>query len=276
VIAVAEAARNVACVGARPRAITNNLNFGNPLKPEVYFQLRECVLGMADACRAFETPVTGGNVSLYNENPRGAIYPTPVVGMIGVLDDVEKHVTAHFKNEGDVILQLGNTRDELGGSEYMKVVFGKTCGDAPFIDLQHERALQNVLVELAEAELLHSAHDCAEGGLAICLAESAMGNEERYFGVEAELHDELPTAALLFGESQGRVVISCAPDAVERAQGIAEKRGVPCRRIGAVGRVNGTFVLRTPEVSLKTDVEDLAEVYYDVIPRLMHAGADRG
>jgi phosphoribosylformylglycinamidine synthase II len=275
-IAVAEAARNVACVGARPRAITNNLNFGNPLKPEVYHQLRECVLGMAEACRAFETPVTGGNVSLYNENPRGAIYPTPVVGMIGVLEDVEQHVTAHFKKEGDVILLLGNTRDELGGSEYLKIVFGKTCGDAPSIDLQHERALQNTVVELAEAGLLHSAHDCAEGGLAICLAESAIGNEEQYFGIDAELHDELPTAALLFGESQGRIVISCAPESLERVQAGAEKRGVPCRRIGTVGKVNGTFLVRTPEVSLKTDVEDLAEVYYDVIPRLMHAGADRG
>jgi phosphoribosylformylglycinamidine synthase len=269
-IAVAEAARNVACVGARPRAITNNLNFGNPLKPEVYYQLRECVLGMAEACRAFETPVTGGNVSLYNEHPRGAIYPTPVVGMIGVLDDVERHVRAHFQTPGDAILLLGNTRDELGGSEYLKVVFGKVAGDAPSVDLAAERALQRALVELAELGLLRSAHDCAEGGLAVCLAESALGREGEPLGLAVELHDELPTAALLFGESQGRVVISCSPADFVQLQTVAAQFGVPVRRIGTVGDADGMFVLRTPAVSLRTPARDLAEVYHEALPRLMN------
>ena len=275
-IAVAEAARNVACVGARPRAITNNLNFGNPLKPEVYYQLRECVLGMAEACRVFHTPVTGGNVSLYNENPRGAIYPTPVVGMIGVLDDVERYVRAQFQSPGDAVLLLGTSRDELGGTEYLKVVFGLVAGDAPAIDLQHECGLQQALVDLAEAGLLRSAHDCAEGGLAVALAECAVGNDERMLGVEVELHDETPTAALLFGESQGRVIISCSDGDAMQVMGIAEKHGVPCRRIGRVGEVNGTFVVRTPETSIRTPVSHLAEVYYEAIPRLMHTAADRG
>ena len=275
-IAVAEAARNVACVGARPRAITNNLNFGNPLKPEVYHQLRECVQGMGEACRAFNTPVTGGNVSLYNENPRGAIYPTPVVGMIGILDDVERHVRSYFQAEGDAILLLGTNRDELGGSEYLKVGFGKVAGDAPSIDLEAERSLQNALVDLAESGLLRSAHDCAEGGLAVCLAESAIVNEERCFGLDVELLDELPTAALLFGESQGRVVISCDPEDLMQVATLAESYGVPCRHIGSVGEQNGNYVLRTPEVSVKTPVKNLAEVYYDAIPRLMHAATDRG
>ncbi|MEX2284539.1 MAG: phosphoribosylformylglycinamidine synthase subunit PurL [Gemmatimonadota bacterium] len=275
-IAVAEAARNIACVGARPRAITNNLNFGNPLKPEVYYQLRECVAGMGEACRAFDTPVTGGNVSLYNENPRGAIYPTPVVGMIGILDDVDRHVRASFQSQGDVILLLGTNRDELGGSEYLKVAFGMVAGDAPSVDLNAERALQEALVSLAEGGLIRSAHDCSEGGLAVCLAESAMTSDDHWFGVNVELHDELPTAALLFGESQGRVVISCDPADVMQVCTVAESNGVPCRRIGTVSEVNGTFVLRTPEVSVKTPVKDLAEVYYDAIPRLMHAGTDRG
>jgi phosphoribosylformylglycinamidine synthase subunit PurL len=269
-IAVAEAARNIACVGARPRAITNNLNFGNPLKPEVYHQLHECVLGMAEACRVFQTPVTGGNVSLYNENPRGAIFPTPVIGMIGVLDDVDRHVQAHFHNPGDAILLLGTTRDELGGSEYLKVVFGKTAGDAPNVDLMAELALQRLLVELAETGLLQSAHDCAEGGLAVCLAECAIGPEGALFGVEVELEDELPTAALLFGETQGRAVLSCAQSDVMQVQTVAGKHGVPCRRIGRVGEVNGSFVLGTPAVSIKTRVHDLAEVYHEAIPRLMH------
>ncbi|HUP89019.1 MAG TPA: phosphoribosylformylglycinamidine synthase subunit PurL, partial [Longimicrobiales bacterium] len=141
-IAVAEAARNIVCTGARPRAITNNLNFGNPLKPEVYYQMREAVLGMAEACAAFETPVTGGNVSLYNENPRGAIYPTPTIGMIGVIDDVEKHVRSSFRDPLDAIILLGINTDELGGSEYLKVAHGKVTGDAPAIDLKAERALQ--------------------------------------------------------------------------------------------------------------------------------------
>jgi phosphoribosylformylglycinamidine synthase len=275
-IAVAEAARNVACVGARPRAITNNLNFGNPLKPEVYYQLRECVAGMGEACRAFDTPVTGGNVSLYNENPRGAIYPTPVVGMIGILDNVDRHVRASFQSQGDVILLLGTNRDELGGSEYLKVGFGIVAGDAPSVDLNAERALQETLVNLAEGGLIRSAHDCSEGGLAVCLAECAMTSDDHWFGLNVELHDELPTAALLFGESQGRVVISCDPADAMQVCTVAENNGVPCRRIGSVGEVNGTFVLRTPELSVKTPVKDLAEVYYDAIPRLMHAGTDRG
>ncbi|MGH7446396.1 MAG: AIR synthase-related protein, partial [Longimicrobiales bacterium] len=173
-IAVAEAARNLVCTGARPRAITNNLNFGNPLKPEVYHQLREAVLGMGAACAAFETPVTGGNVSLYNENPAGAIYPTPVVGMIGVIDDIDRHLTAPFKSAGDAIVLLGRNTAELGGSEYLKVVHGLVAGDAPAVDLDAERSLQELVLSLNDGGLLHSAHDCAEGGLAVCIAESAM------------------------------------------------------------------------------------------------------
>ena len=275
-IAVAEAARNVACVGARPRAITNNLNFGNPLKPEVYYQLRECVQGMGEACAAFQTPVTGGNVSLYNENPRGAIYPTPVVGMIGVLEDVNRHVRALFQHEGDVILQLGYSRDELGGSEYLKVVFGKVCGDAPTINLRHEKALQDTLVELAEARLLHSAHDCAEGGLAVAIAECCISDEEQWFGADIQLHEELPTASLLFGESQGRVVISCAPENLNRVCDLAGSRNLPCQQIGMVGPVNGDFTLQTSEISLRAPITSLAEVYYDAIPKLMHSNVDRG
>ena len=268
-IAVAEAARNVVCVGARPRAITNNLNFGNPLKPEVYYQMREAVLGMGEACTAFDTPVTGGNVSLYNESPTGAIYPTPTVGMIGVLDDITKHVKSCFNSPQDAILLLGRNTDELGGSEYLKVVHGKVAGDAPAVDLQAERALQECMLEVADERLAHSAHDCAEGGLAICIAESCIGDAERLLGATIALTDALTPAALLFGEAQGRIVISCAPGNVERVLKIAARHGVPATQIGAVGDVNGRFVLSGAGVTIDVEIEKLSEVYREAIPRMM-------
>jgi phosphoribosylformylglycinamidine synthase subunit PurL len=272
-IAVAEAARNVVCVGARPRAITNNLNFGNPLKPEVYHQLREAVLGMGDACAAFDTPVTGGNVSLYNENPRGAIYPTPVVGMIGVLENVEHRLTMSFKETGDVVILLGRNTDELGGSEYLKVVHGLVAGDAPAIDLDGERRLQELVLTLNERRVLHSAHDTAEGGLAVCLAECALTGDDR-FGVDIEITDPLPAAALLFGEAQGRIVVSCGPGMVEDIIAAAASASVPAAVIGRVGEPDGTFRLRTAGVAaIDLPVASLHEIYYTAIPRLMERTA---
>jgi phosphoribosylformylglycinamidine synthase subunit PurL len=272
-IAVAEAARNVVCVGARPRAITNNLNFGNPLKPEVYHQLREAVLGMGDACAAFDTPVTGGNVSLYNENPRGAIYPTPVVGMIGVLENVEHRLTMSFKETGDVVILLGRNTDELGGSEYLKVVHGLVAGDAPAIDLDGERRLQELVLTLNERRVLHSAHDTAEGGLAVCLAECALTGDDR-FGVDIEITDPLPAAALLFGEAQGRIVVSCGPGMVEDIIAAAASASVPAAVIGRVGEHDGTFRLRTAGVAaIDLPVASLHEIYYTAIPRLMERTA---
>jgi phosphoribosylformylglycinamidine synthase subunit PurL len=272
-IAVAEAARNVVCVGARPRAITNNLNFGNPLKPEVYHQLREAVLGMGDACAAFDTPVTGGNVSLYNENPRGAIYPTPVVGMIGVLENVEHRLTMAFKETGDVIILLGRNTDELGGSEYLKVVHGLVAGDAPVIDLEGERRLQELVLELNERRVLLSAHDTAEGGLAVCLAECALTGDD-LFGVDIELADSLPAAALLFGEAQGRIVVSCGPGMAEDIIATAARADVPAAVIGRVGEPGGAFRLRTAGVAaIDLPVVSLHEIYYTAIPRLMERTA---
>jgi phosphoribosylformylglycinamidine synthase subunit PurL len=272
-IAVAEAARNVVCTGARPRAITNNLNFGNPLKPEVYHQLREAVLGMADACAAFDTPVTGGNVSLYNENPKGAIFPTPVIGMIGVLDDVEQHLTMAFRAPGDVIILLGRNTDELGGSEYLKVVHGLVAGDAPAVDLDGERRLQELVLALNGRGLLHSAHDTAEGGLAVCLAECAMAGDE-LFGVDVELQDELAAAPLLFGEAQGRIVVSAAAEDAAAIIETAASMGVPAAVIGSVGQHRGQFRIRTsgPAV-VDLPVESLHEVYFTAIPRLMERAA---
>ena len=268
-IAVAEAARNVVCTGARPRAITNNLNFGNPLKPEVYYQMREAVLGMAEACTAFETPVTGGNVSLYNESPTGAIYPTPTIGMVGVIEDVAKHVQSGFRDPFDAIVLLGRNTDELGGSEYLKVVHGKVAGDAPAVDLSGERALQELMLELADERLAHSAHDCAEGGLAVCLAESCMLDVERLLGADVQLADSLPAAAVLFGEAQGRIVVSCAPGNLARVLTLAQRHDVPAERIGTVGMINGRFKLAGAGISIDLDIAEMSRVWREGIPRMM-------
>jgi phosphoribosylformylglycinamidine synthase len=271
-IAVAEAARNLVCTGARPRAITNNLNFGNPLKPEVYYQLREAVLGLGEACAAFETPVTGGNVSLYNENPNGAIYPTPVIGMIGVIEDIERYLTMSFKATGDAIIVLGRNTDELGGSEYLKVVHGLVSGDAPRVDLEGERRLQELVLALNEAGLLRSAHDCSEGGLAVCLAESAL-TAEPMFGVDVELSDDLDPAALLFGEAQGRIVVSCAAAEVTNVIEMANGMGVHAAVAGSVGAAGGQFNVRLRSAAVGLPVASLHEVYSSAIPRLMERTA---
>jgi len=271
-IAVAEAARNIVCTGARPRAITNNLNFGSPLRPEIYYQLREAVLGMAEACRAFDTPVVSGNVSLYNENPAGAILPTPVIGMVGVLDDVTTHVGAAFRADGDIIVLLGRNTDELGASEYLKVVHGLIAGDAPAVDLAGERALQEAVLAMTGARLLHSAHDCAEGGLAVCLAECAIFGEDAPRGVDVRLSDAIAAAPLLFGEAQGRIVVSCAPADVDAVLGLAQNHGVAAARIGTVrarGPASAVFRISTPGIRLELAVADLAEVWTSAIPRLM-------
>jgi phosphoribosylformylglycinamidine synthase len=268
-IAVAEAARNLVCVGARPRAVTNNLNFGNPLKPEVYYQLREAVAGMGEACAAFDTPVTGGNVSLYNENPRGAIYPTPVIGMVGVLDDVTRYVPMAFRAGGDAIVLLGRNTDELGGSEYLKVVHGLVAGDAPGVDLRSEKALQETMLELAAARLLRSAHDCSEGGLAVCLAECAVAGVDR-LGVDVQLDEALSAPALLFGEAQGRIVVSCAVDSVAKVVAIAEQHGVTARHIGDV--TADRFRIVAPGARVELAPEQIAEAWHTAIPRLMERG----
>jgi phosphoribosylformylglycinamidine synthase len=272
-IAVAEAARNMVCVGARPRAITNNLNFGNPLKPEVYHQLREAVAGIGEACKAFDTPVTGGNVSLYNENPRGAIYPTPVIGMVGVLNDVEHYIPSAFRTEGDAIVLLGANSEELGGSEYLKVMHDLVAGDAPAVDLAGERALQEAMIELADERVLRSAHDCAEGGLAVTLAECAFGVDAP-FGIDVQLDDAVTPAALLFGEAQGRIVVSCAPDDVKKVLAAALKHGVQARSIGRVTEQNGQFRVRAGNsAAIDAAVGELAGIYRTAIPLLMETGA---
>lgn len=267
-IAVAEAARNVVCSGARPLAVTDNLNFGNPYKPEVYHQLSEAISGIGEACRVLETPVTGGNVSLYNENPRGAIYPTPTIGMVGLMDDVDHVTRAAFQREGDVIVLLGENDGEIGGSEYLKTIHGVVAGDAPHLDLERERALQVALLEAIRAGLVRSAHDCSDGGLAVAIAESAMAAHPAV-GVEVELEDDLPAAGLLFGEAQSRVVVSAAPESVDALLEGMARHGVPARVIGTVGAAGGRVRIRTLTGVVDAPVEELSTIYERAIPRRM-------
>jgi phosphoribosylformylglycinamidine synthase subunit PurL len=268
-IAVCEAARNVACTGGRPMAITNNLNFGNPRRPEVYFQLREATRGMAEACNALGTPVTGGNVSLYNENPSGAVYPTPVIGMVGLIESLDHITRSHFETEGDSIVLLGEPTSELGASEYLARIHGVVGGAPPVCDLDAERALIDALLEAIQGGLVHSAHDCSDGGLAVALAECCVMNREAQLGARIDLSHwrELPTRALLFGEAQGRVVVSTSmPDTVAT---IARKHRVPARVIGSVGAVGDPVQITTSTGRINAPLEKLDEAYHETISRIM-------
>ncbi|MEX2048189.1 MAG: AIR synthase-related protein, partial [Gemmatimonadota bacterium] len=272
-IAVAEAARNLVCVGAVPTAVTNNLNFGNPLKPYIYFQLREAVLGLAAACEAFETPVTGGNVSLYNETDGRAIYPTPVIGMVGVIEDVSKLTRHAFQTAGDDIVLLGRNTDELGGSEYLYVTADLVAGPPPAVDLEVERALQQAVLAMNHAGLLRSAHDCSEGGLACALAEAALGDGETPHGVHVELDDPLRPVGILFGEAQGRIVISCDPSKTAELLRVAERYDVPARRIGSVMSADQGLSISVRGASVRADLGEAADAYFGALPRAMGAVA---
>ncbi|MEO6526213.1 MAG: AIR synthase related protein, partial [Gemmatimonadaceae bacterium] len=272
-IAVAEAARNVACAGARPMAITNNLNFGNPKKPEVYFQLREAVAGMKEACEALGTPVTGGNVSLYNENPTGAVYPTPVIGMVGLVDSLAHITRSSFSTPGDAIVLLGDNTDEIGGSEYLVRVHDVVGGRPPRCDLAAERALTDALLEAIRAGAVRSAHDCADGGLAVALAECVMMDRPHPTSATVDLSawSALPQRALLFGEAQGRVVVS-TPDAAA-VHAAAARNGVRATTIGEVTAASRPFSITIGAVKIQSSVVPLADAYHEAIPRIMSRAA---
>ncbi len=270
-IAVAEAARNLVCVGALPTAITNNLNFGNPLKPHIYYQLREAVLGMAEACGKFETPVTGGNVSLFNETDGKAIYPTPVVGMVGIVEDVDKLVGQRFRDAGDHIVVLGANLGEMGGSEYLYATADLVAGPPPAVDLDHERALQQAVLKMVGEGLLQSAHDCSQGGLACTLAESALGDGERPLGATVALQDDLRPVQALFSESQGRIVVSCRPDRTGDVLALAERYDVPALHIGSVEEADAGFHITTRDGAIHATLSDMADAYFGAIPGIMDA-----
>jgi phosphoribosylformylglycinamidine synthase II len=231
-IAVAECARSIAATGARPLAVTDCLNFGSPEKPEVMEQFALAVEGISEACLALATPVVSGNVSFYNETEGRAILPTPTIGMIGLLDDVEKHVSIGFRSAGDVVALLGATRDELGGSEFLRTIRGRDEGPCPELDLEAEKRLIEFLVEAAKRSLLASAHDVSDGGLAVALCESAFRGE---LGARASIAGDLRTSSALFGESTGRVLVSFSPANASAVETLARSAGVSYASIGSVG-----------------------------------------
>jgi phosphoribosylformylglycinamidine synthase len=239
-LAVAEAARNVACSGARPLAATNCLNFGNPERPGIMWQFARAVEGIGAACRALDVPITGGNVSLYNETDGKAIYPTPTIGVVGLLERADRVVSRRFQESGDAIMLLGHGAGELGGSEYLKVMHDLVRGLPPALDLDAERALQALLVRLADERLMRSAHDCSDGGLAVTIAECAfesigIGAEVSLEGVDVSRVVDVNIAAALFGESASRVVVSVVPAHVTAVLRHAAAANVPVRVIGQTG-----------------------------------------
>jgi phosphoribosylformylglycinamidine synthase subunit PurL len=293
--AVTEACRNLACSGAVPLGVTDNLNFGNPLKPELFWQLKESVRGLAEACRAFNAPVTGGNCSLYNQSPSGPIDPTPTVAVVGLVEKLEYVTTQWFKDEGDAIILLGEIADVkdpllgLGGSAYLQVVHGMKTGTPPPCDLEAAKTLHTTLLGLIQSGLVKSAHDCSEGGLAVCLAESGIsqliGRETpRLLGASIDLSavaavydrrenvpDQTPLPvrldALLFGETQSRIVITCAPlDAIKVAER-AKLMGVPAVQIGKVG--GDKLIVKTSAGEFSSPLAELHDAWWNAIARAM-------
>jgi phosphoribosylformylglycinamidine synthase subunit PurL len=284
-IAVAEAARNLTCSGAKPLAVTDNLNFGNPYKPENFWQLREAVEGIAEACRAFGTPVTGGNVSLYNESPAGVVDSSPTIGMVGLIDKEEHVTTQWFKQDGDAIILVGGTRSvasqnsrddtevvppSLGGSRFLKVCHGKKIGPPPHVDLAHEIKIQNAVRDLIYKSLVKSAHDCSEGGLAVALAECCF-NPEKLFGADVDLAGGTPasTEEILFNESQSRIVISVAPQNLEKTMSILRERSVPFHELGRVG--GDELRIRTGSENFRWPMADLYDDWWNAIRRAIES-----
>lgn len=266
-IAVAEAARNLACSGALPIAVTDNLNFGNPHKPENFWQLRECVEGLAEACVKFNTPVTGGNVSLYNENPSGAIDPTPTVGMVGLISEAKHITTQSFKDEGDAIILIGDIGHEIGASHYLKVMFGRKEGLPPRLDYDRELSIQDAVRALIQMGLVKSAHDCSEGGLAVALAECCF-SEKGIRGIQVDLGNTgLRLDTLLFNETQSRIVISVSKANAAAALSLLEWRKIPACNIGIV--FGDQLTIRANGAEISSPVAELMGAWENSIPACM-------
>jgi phosphoribosylformylglycinamidine synthase len=231
-IAVSEAARNIVCSGGTPIGVTNCLNFGNPYDPEVYYQFVHSIKGMGEACLRFDTPVTGGNVSFYNQHPEGAVYPTPTIGMVGILDNPEQKMTLSFQKEGDIVYLLGKSTGDIASSEYLHKICGVEYSPAPYFDIEEEVRLQKTVAALVSAKLVVSAHDVSEGGLFICLLESGFAGEKGFIVTQHDL--TVRPDAYWFGEGQSRVVVSVDPSQeAEFLKQVAEG-AVPVNKIGMV------------------------------------------
>jgi len=258
--AVAEAARNIIATGAQPLAVTDCLNLANPDRPEVYWELEETVAGLAQACRMLDVPVVSGNVSLYNEGTETAIYPTPVVGMVGVIDDYGKRVQAGLRAEGDFVLLIGSSHNDIGGSEYLKVEHGHVAGRPPSLDLAREKAVQRLILSAAHSGYLHSAHDCAEGGMLVALAESCLlgGIGVRCPAIRPE--PPLRLDAAFFGESPSRFIVSVSSRAMPEMQSLARRHNVELSLLGLTGGDHLEF-----EGQLKISLADLRTAWESMV-----------
>ena len=263
-IAVAESARNIVCSGGIPLGVTNCLNFGNPYKPEVYWQFAQAIAGMGEACRHFDTPVTGGNVSFYNESPETAVYPTPTIGMVGLIEDLKHITTSYFKDEGDVIYLLGEDKEELGGSEYAKVIHSKVAGESPSINLDEEKKLQDTLLNLIRKGLIKSAHDISEGGIVSALAECCIINQEKQIGCEVEIPTKSRKDFSLFSESQSRIIISVSNEKLLELEPELKLAGVKYTKLGIV--TGSSIKLKN---LFDVSVSELSDIYYNTIPGIM-------
>lgn len=230
-IAVAEACRNLACVGAKPVGVTNCLNFGNPEKPEIMWQFKEVIEGIAEACEKFEIPVTGGNVSFYNDTEGASVYPTPVLGVVGIVEDVSRAASPGFKNKGDAVVLLGENKEELGASEYLKCLFNMEKGLPPQIDLKQEKNVHELCLEAVSRGIIESAHDVSEGGLAVCLAECSFLSPKK-IGFALKLQDKIRRDALLFGETQSRIVVTAKKQNIQKLINLAKKIKVKAAVLG--------------------------------------------
>ena len=263
-IAVAESARNVVCTGAEPLAITNCLNFGNPQDPEIYWQFRQAVLGMGEMCRALNTPVTGGNVSFYNENTQGAVYPTPVIGMVGLLENINDFTSASFKDEGDFIVALGAINSTLGGSEYLKTIHNKIEGPIHNFDIETELSVQKLCLNAIRKGLIKSAHDLSDGGLAVNISESILFSENK-IGAEINLSRKLRQDELLFGECQSVIIVSIEEGNLHKLVSMANELNVYTQTIGKVTSSDKLIINDLIDI----DRGLLHKAYYDSIEDIM-------
>ena len=263
-IAVAESARNVVCSGAIPLAITNCLNFGNPYKPEMYWTFKKAIEGMGEACRFFNTPVTGGNVSFYNESPDASVFPTPVIGMVGLIENLENITTAEFKNENDLIYLLGEDYEEVGGSEYLKLIHNLVTGEIPRIDLQTEKDLHKLILHLIDNGLINSAHDISDGGIITAIAESCIINPGKALGAKVKIPIKTREDFSFFSESQSRVIVSVNPDSQEKFEEKVSKSFTPYLLIG---KIEGKSLNVNDQYDFP--INQLIDLYYSAIQKRM-------
>ena len=263
-IAVAESARNVVCSGAEPMAITNCLNFGNPQDPEIYWQFKEAVAGIGEACRSFNTPVTGGNVSFYNETAESAVYPTPVIGMVGLLDDINHNTTMEFKDAGDFIISLGALNGSLGGSEYLRTIHDKVEGPIPHLNLELEMGVQELCIEAIKKGLIKSAHDISDGGLAVNISESLISSRSG-LGAKLDLNRKLRNDELLFGECQSVIIVTIEESLLHELILLATKLDVHTQTIGRVNDTNSLVINDLINLPRKK----LSDVYEKTLGKIM-------